>query len=324
MAIIMCVTFSTAGTAESGGLTLQMGIACAEDSLKAEMAQAVADHIATATDGQITIVVRVDPRPEAAAEMYQALLTGAIDIACIEPWVLGAQFPSLSQLGQPFIFSDLGTAATFYHGDGGSRVRELVAPAGIRIVGWLDGLPSCLLSNRPLEEQKDLQGLRVILSRNRLDAQAFTALGAGVVQEPAAIGRAEALRAGLVDAVVTNYTEIARGGFPEGAKYAGMNGFNFDFLAVAVSNAAWSRLPQTSVDAFLDGMQNGLDQAGDIGRNANLDAEYELRQTGYTLNNADTAELKTGVGDSLSTLTQGTDAAITKAIEKVNEPVIVY
>lgn len=152
-------------------------------------------------------------------QMIQDLQLGTLDITVPATAPLANFVAEFNILNFPFLFQNEKVADTVLDGPLGEELLEKLPAADL--VGfcyWEEGFYNISNSVRPINEAKDLKGIKIRTMENQILLDVFTALGANPT--PMAFGEVfTALQQGVVDAQTNPLSQIYEAKFHEAQKY---------------------------------------------------------------------------------------------------------
>ena len=308
----------------------QMGVACPLDSPYVRMAETFASRMSGLTSGRIAIEVVVLSQPNAERDLYTRVTRGRIDMACLEPWGLGAQLPRLALLGQPFMFASPQHARMFYEGEGGMRIGEIMSAEGVAILGWIESVPAVIAAARPLGDAESFRKMHIGVTdaapeRQRAFSAAYEKLGASTTVVANAVLGAAALARGGVDGLRTTPAELlaAADRLPADVRQATLVGDEYPFFAVCIAESSLAGLTGDIKEQFLGALQLAAIEGGGAVATLNDEARSRLSEMGFVFGEADMAALAAAVGDSSGGSVSGTDRALQEAVVEVRKPLLI-
>lgn len=139
------------------------------------------------------------------------LRNGTIDFSYAGPSNWGATLPSMNLFILPWFIAGAGdpykAMEAIAHGKAGKMMEDIIAKAGVTVIGWGYSAPRQLHSKFPIRKPEDLKGVKVRYVASPLYKDTFEDLGANGIN----INWSEALTAyqqGLVDAGENPYNTI--------------------------------------------------------------------------------------------------------------------
>lgn len=200
-----------------------------------------------------------------ASTMINALQEGTIDVGVSGSSYYSGLVPQIQAFELPFIFEDLEHARRGT-GPGAARDHLLDLFESTKIVGlsvWENGMRQLTNNVRPIVEPADLHGIKIRTLPSPIQQAAWSAMG-GLPQAIDASELYTALQQGTVQAQENPLAEIEFRKFYEVQDHLSMTSHVYTPFMMGVSRRTWDRLT--------DEQRVALQEAAEVGRNAQLDA----------------------------------------------------
>lgn len=200
-----------------------------------------------------------------ATTMINALQEGTIDVGVSGSAYYSGLVPQIQAFELPFIFEDL-ERARHVAGPGPARdhLAELFDATRLKALSlWENGMRQLTNNVRAIHEPADLEGIKIRTLPSPIQQAAWSAMG-GL---PQAIDAAElytALQQGTVQAQENPLAEIEFRKFYEVQNHLSMTSHVYTPFMMAVSRRTWDRITEEQ--------RTTLQEASEVGRNAQLDA----------------------------------------------------
>jgi TRAP-type transport system periplasmic protein len=250
--------------------TFRLGFENTQDHFLGQGMQFLADAVGKRTEGQVAIRLFPNSQLGTGDQVVKGLQLGSIDMAHTAADQMEILEPMMGISSLPFSIRD------YAHGhrveDGpvmAEASRRLEEKTGIHIFGYFDnGFRYVLTREKPIRSVEDFQGLKIRIPNVPTYKQMFELVGA----TPVVIAFGEiysALQTKVVDGMEGAPAAIQTSKFFEVAKYLASTKHIFIAVPVAISGAAWKRLPaplqKAMQEAFSDALayhrQKGSEQA---------------------------------------------------------------
>jgi len=258
----------------------------------AEMAEAIQRD----TDGAFRLDVFPESRLGPDPQMFADVQKGALDFY-LAGATLGGVAPSSALPLLPFTFAD--NAAVFAALDGalGDVIRRELAAAGLHAFRhcWLNGFHHITTSNRPIRDAGDFRGLKIRTPGGELAADFFRTLGAEPGMVPFS-GMYNALKAKTFDGQSDPLGVVQSLRLNEVQTYLSLTGHWWSGFTLLANDDLWAALPaalqqvvERNAEIF------ALLQRRDV-EAVNASGAEELRRRGMSVEIADTASFRAGLG----------------------------
>ncbi len=207
-------------------------------------ALAVATRVSAETNGVVDIEVLGASQLGGDNNLMSQVRSGGIDFYAGAGSVFATVFPIASIWAMGFAFGNYGEVWAAVDGELGDRVR-----AGARGVGlvpfdvvWDNGFREVSTGARPINDAKDLKGIKIRVPVSPSLISLFQNLGAS----PVSLNFGEvytALQAHLVDAQESPLSIFETGNFYEVQKYLALTNHSWDGGFIVGNRASWAALP---------------------------------------------------------------------------------
>lgn len=321
--VVAIIAGSAAGvTASEPVLRFRMGMAGASGSLPASMIDGFAREMGESSQQRFAVEPVMTSQAGAATQLYQDLVSGTLDMAIIESWALAINFPGLAVLTEPFLFSEP-EVNRFIYGDGAEQAAEAMAPAGIRVLGWLTFPAPVVVSDRPLVAPEDFDRVKIgVTSSNPAVAAAFRSLGAVPMALDTPESGASTLAAGTIEAVEIAPYAITETLFPEEMDTVTRTLHYVPLYAVCMTNTAWGKIPEAARNDFLECAASALAAAGSASYAADDLSAERLSSGDFAVETADRDALRQAAGQQeaggAASASPGNE--LLRTIEQTREP----
>lgn len=229
-----------------------------------QAANTMAEDLAGATDGRITLTVFPGGQLGNEAQMLQQLQTGALDMGFLTLAEISNRVPDFGAFYAPFLADDMAHAARIIRSDEARGMLE-VLPEEVGVVGIGFGSAGMrhIVSRPAIRTAADLNGLRIRITPFEPIRDFFNALGAVATPLPLPAVY-EALANGQVDAIDMDAELIWAMRFFEQAPHVlESNHMMFPMVGV-VSGRVWAGLSAEDRATITEIMSGHLDRILDI------------------------------------------------------------
>ena len=266
---------STAGAAASGeSVTFTLSMVDNEQSNYYKGAQAIADSVNEATNGQFQIKV-----------VAGGTLGGESD-------TLANYIPEMSILDQAFLWDSQDQANYAVRNELGDLIQEKANAQGIHVIGYMESGFRDVFSKKPIQTMADFNGVKIRTMQNDGQLLAFTSFGANPVAL-AAGDQFTALQQNTIDACENAVSNCWVNKFYEaGVTSVTKTHHCFVYIPLCMSDNAWKKIPDDMKDTFVEAVWAGCEKQWQYLNEANDEAIGLLEGVGVTMYDIDTDELK--------------------------------
>lgn len=275
-------------------------------------AQAIAEKVAEATDGRITLTIQAGGTLGGEADTLDMAVQGDLDIASCANSVLANYVPEMNILDQAFLWDSADQANYAVRNELGDLIQEKANAQGLHVIGYMESGFRDVFSTRPIQSKADFNGLKIRVMQNDGQLAAFTSFGAN----PVALSSSEqftALQQGTIDACENAVSNCWINKYYEAGVNSVINTKHcFVYIPLCMSDAAWNQIPEELRDTFVDAVWEGCEAQWGYLDEANADAIANLEGAGVTFYDIDIDELKSAYA-AANTVTY--DAAWVDAVD---------
>jgi len=252
------------GSGDCGEVTLRLATIRTDDDPTTVAAQAFADGISEATDGQVTVSVFPNSQLGDANDLFAGMSSGQdVDMfyegISLYPTLEGAS--DFAVVSVPFMWDSYEQMRAVLETD---RYKDLLDEAaeatGVRVVATAgDAEPRALSANRPIRTAEDMAGLKLRIADAPMPQAFATALGA----EPTVVPLSDlylALRQGVVDGQENGAITMVNQSLYEVQPYYMPTDYIRDVRSWYVSDQVWGSLCADQQDAVLE----EAEEAGEV------------------------------------------------------------
>ncbi len=308
------------GSSASSGETLNFTLAMVDNTTSNyyQGAQAIAEKVEAATDGQITITIQAGGTLGGEADTLDMAVQGDLDIASCANSVLANYVPEMNILDQAFLWDSADQANYAVQNELGDLIQEKANAQGLHVIGYMESGFRDVFSTRPIESMADFNGLKIRVMQNEGQLAAFTAFGAN----PIALSSSEqftALQQGTIDACENAVSNCWVNKYYEAGVNSVINTKHcFVYIPLCMSDSAWNKIPEDLRDTFVSAVWEGCEAQWGYLDDANAEAITNLEGEGVTFYDIDIDELKAAY-EAANTLTY--DEAWVAAVDAAKEAV---
>lgn len=298
--ISLALGLTACGGSSGGGdeIQLRMALADNEQSNYYQGALAIADEVSERTDGRIEITVVAGGSLGDERATVEMAMNGDLDIATAANSVFTNWIPEMSILDQAYLWESADQAHAAVDGEVGDLIEEAALEQNLHVVGYMESGFRNVFSTRPVESIDDFAGLKIRTMQNEYQLAAFEGFGAVPVGLPSG-EQFTALQQGTIDAVENATSNALANSYYEVAPHITNTEHTFVYIVMALSDDAWSKIPEELREPFLEGMQAGYEQQREFLVQANEEAEAELQDAGVEFYDIDQDEMRAAWEDTV-------------------------
>lgn len=191
----------------------KMNCNLAENTAWGQGASYFAKLVSERTGGKVNIKPYYSAQLTSGKQSNELLMlrNGTIDFSLAGPSNWATQLPQMTLFTLPWLLASqpdvFGAMEAIVRGKSGKMLEEVIAKAGVNVIGWSYSTPRELHSLKPVRSPEDMKGMKVRFVASPLVKDIFDALGTN----PVNINWSEALTAfqqGLVDAGENPYNTM--------------------------------------------------------------------------------------------------------------------
>lgn len=260
-------------------VTLRMALADNAQSNYYRGAQAIADGVALATSGQVTIKVVAGGALGDERSTVEMVQNNDLDIASAANTVVSNWITEMRILDQAFLWDTVEQAHAAVDGEIGELIHQAALPKRMRVIGYMESGFRNIISTRPVAKLSDLNALKIRTMQNTEQIKAFDWLGAIPVAMPAG-DQFTALQQGTIDAVENATANAFANRYDEVSKDITETAHTFVYIMLVMSDKAWEKIPEHLHEPFLEAVTRGCHQQRNFLDEANKQAKTDLSQNG--------------------------------------------
>ena len=248
-----------------------------------------AETVKKETDGRLDIRILDGAQLGGEREYIEGMRLGTIDMAQVSTGPISSFVPQFMVCALPYVFQDYEQIAATLEGPLGQKLFELLKQENIIGLTWFtNGFRSVFNSKRPINNPADLKGLKIRVMESPLMVGTLNSMGASAT--PMAYGELyTALQQGVMDGAENAPGNVLNDKFYEVAKYFSVTEHFAPPGVVAISNAAYSKLPE-DLQTYL---KESAKELGKMERAADKEAQVkfldDLKAKGVDVNTVDKA-----------------------------------
>lgn len=267
-------------------VSLRMAVADPAGSSVGQAASRFAELVKGKTGGEVDIKVFPDGilfgKDQNAA--INQLGAGALDGLILASSVYASFEPRMNAVSLPYLFSSYDQLVGYLNGDPGKTLLQSLDRMNIQGLGlMIRTFRNTTTRNTPIIKAADFSGLKLRVPNNQLFVQLFKALGANPT--PMAFSEVyTALQLGAIDGQENPVEVPLNNRFYEVQKHLNMTRHVADSYVIALSKAAWSKIPANQQGAVREAAAETVRERN----SAEIDQENkiiaQLKEKGMTVN----------------------------------------
>lgn len=253
-----------------------------------------AELVARDTNGRMELKLFSNNVLGGQSDVFTQLRSGAVECFLLSGVnVLSQLIPGTALHGLGFIFKDYNQVWAAMDGEVGAHLRGLIEKGGIVVLDkvWDNGFRQITNSVRPINEPKDLRGLKIRVPISALWTSLFSSLGSA----PTSLNFAEvysALQTKVVDGQENPPAIIDAAKLYEVQKYCSVTNHMWDGWWCLINRRSWATVPADVKDVVVRHVNAcALDQRKDVER-VNTSLRQDLSGRGLVFNDVDTELFK--------------------------------
>jgi len=241
------------------------------------------------TKGKVEVQIFADGQLGSERDMMEQMQFGTLPMAYISP-VLGGIEPKINILDLPFLFKDFDHVDKVIDGPVGKKILEDLPKKGLVPLGYFEnGFRVVTNSKHPINNLKDIKGLKIRTPKAPISVAIMQALGANVT--PLAFPELySALQQGVVDGQENPYNVIASNSFYDVQKYLSETNHMWGNFVILASDKWWQQLPSDIKDAIVKAAQETSTYQRKIAREGVAKNKQILIDNGMQIIKPDTEE----------------------------------
>lgn len=196
------------------------------------------------TDGRINAKVYHNGVLGDQPDAIEQTRSGALNFANFNMGPMGPIVPETDVLSLPFLLKDVDAMHKVMDGEIGKRFADALEKKNLIALSWFDsGARSVYNTKRPINEPKDMQGLKVRVMNNDLYVDMINALGGNAT--PMAYGEVyQSLKTGVLDGAENNFPSYESSGHDEIAKYYSETQHLILPECLCIAKRSWDKLSE--------------------------------------------------------------------------------
>lgn len=259
MLLIVSAILAACGGSSSGGADdkeksykLKMSVTVSDSSTWYEAAKKLADDMDKETDGRIKIEVFTNEQLSGgdSGKAVEGLAKGSIDLTFNSTIIYSILDQRFGVASAPFLLKDHSEVDKVFNGEGGEKLKELLAEKGVQALGYGEnGFRQITNSKREIKLPEDLKGLKIRIPGITMYTDLYRSLGT----DPATMTFSEvftALQQGTIDGQENPIDVIASSKLEEVQDYLTLWNYSYDPLVLGMNKKLYDSLSDADRELF--------------------------------------------------------------------------
>lgn len=261
LAMLLIVSAILAACSGSGGgdadgkeksYKLKMSVTVSDSSTWYEAAKKLADDMDKETDGRIKIEVFTNEQLSGgdSGKAVEGLAKGSIDLTFNSTIIYSILDQRFGVASAPFLLKDHSEVDKVFNGEGGEKLKELLAEKGVQALGYGEnGFRQITNSKHEIKLPKDLSGLKIRIPGITMYTDLYRSLGT----DPATMTFSEvftALQQGTIDGQENPIDVITSSKLEEVQDYLTLWNYSYDPLVLGMNKKLYGSLSDADRELF--------------------------------------------------------------------------
>lgn len=255
-AILAACGGGSGGSADAEGkeksYKLKMSVTVSDSSTWYEAAKKLADDMNKETDGRIKIEVFTNEQLSGgdSGKAVEGLAKGSIDLTFNSTIIYSILDQRFGVASAPFLLKDHSEVDKVFNGEGGEKLKELLAEKGVQALGYGEnGFRQITNSKREIKLPEDLNGLKIRIPGITMYTDLYRSLGT----DPSTMTFSEvftALQQGTIDGQENPIDVIASSKLEEVQDYLTLWNYSYDPLVLGMNKKLYDSLSDADRELF--------------------------------------------------------------------------
>lgn len=261
MLLIVSATLAACGGGSGGSADaegkeksykLKMSVTVSDSSTWYEAAKKLADDMNKETDGRIKIEVFTNEQLSGgdSGKAVEGLAKGSIDLTFNSTIIYSILDQRFGVASAPFLLKDHSEVDKVFNGEGGEKLKELLAEKGVQALGYGEnGFRQITNSKREIKLPEDLNGLKIRIPGITMYTDLYRSLGT----DPSTMTFSEvftALQQGTIDGQENPIDVIASSKLEEVQDYLTLWNYSYDPLVLGMNKKLYDSLSDADRELF--------------------------------------------------------------------------
>ncbi|WDV06165.1 DctP family TRAP transporter solute-binding subunit [Lysinibacillus irui] len=231
---------------------LKMSVTVSDSSTWYEAAKKLADDMDKETDGRIKIEVFTNEQLSGgdSGKAVEGLAKGSIDLTFNSTIIYSILDQRFGVASAPFLLKDHSEVDKVFNGEGGEKLKELLAEKGVQALGYGEnGFRQITNSKREIKLPEDLNGLKIRIPGITMYTDLYRSLGT----DPSTMTFSEvftALQQGTIDGQENPIDVIASSKLEEVQDYLTLWNYSYDPLVLGMNKKLYDSLSDADRELF--------------------------------------------------------------------------
>ncbi len=231
---------------------LKMSVTVSDSSTWYEAAKKLADDMDKETDGRIKIEVFTNEQLSGgdSGKAVEGLAKGSIDLTFNSTIIYSILDQRFGVASAPFLLKDHSEVDKVFNGEGGEKLKELLAEKGVQALGYGEnGFRQITNSKREVKLPEDLNGLKIRIPGITMYTDLYRSLGT----DPSTMTFSEvftALQQGTIDGQENPIDVIASSKLEEVQDYLTLWNYSYDPLVLGMNKKLYDSLSDADRELF--------------------------------------------------------------------------
>ncbi|WP_303882562.1 TRAP transporter substrate-binding protein DctP [Acetomicrobium mobile] len=239
---VLCILLSLSSPSFAA-VEIKIGHVLTTDSAWHVNLEGFAKEVAEKTEGRVIFKIYPGSQLGNEKDLIEGLMLQTIDGGLIGGGSFQSIDPRFGVEALPYAWKDHQTAYKAMDGEIGKFLLGILESKGIKGISWWEnGFRHITNNKRPIVVPKDMEGLKIRVTPDKMRLDTFKALGASPI--PINFGELyTALQQGVVDAQENPLGIIYANAFYEVQKYLSLSGHTWGSALLCFNSSAWKRIP---------------------------------------------------------------------------------
>jgi len=292
--VVLCFILSSLSPSFAA-VEIKIGHVLTTDSAWHVNLEGFAKEVAEKTDGRVIFKIYPGSQLGNEKDLIEGLMLQTIDGGLIGGGSFQSIDPRFGVEALPYAWKDHQTAYKAMDGEIGKFLLGILESKGIKGISWWEnGFRHITNNKRPIVVPKDMEGLKIRVTPDKMRLDTFKALGASPI--PINFGELyTALQQGVVDAQENPLGIIYANAFYEVQKYLSLSGHTWGSALLCFNSSAWKRIPDKDKPVVEAIANKWRDRERQQIINEESDMLAKLKEKGMKVNEVDKESFKAAV-----------------------------
>ena len=235
------------------------------------------------SEGKLKITIYPDSQMGADQEINEQVLSGTLDMNAPFFSTVTSFAPRFELFDLPYLFENEEQAFEALSGEVGDKLSGYLEEKNLKALGyWSGGFKQLTNSKKPVENVKDLSGLKIRVSQSPLLVTQFKAINAGGISVPF-VDLYSALQTGTVDGQENPYANIASRKFYEVQDYMTISDHGFMGYAFFINQDKFNSLPEDLEAIVEEVSEEVMKEQWEIAKQKDQEYLDEIKESGMEI-----------------------------------------